>query len=218
MTKKKAVPVGEDESVQNIESRLPPLKGQKASVVEYIRELELVETRLYVWDMQRARHMEFQLLADQLLKIIGGGLGVRYDPSKPAIIDIGLGQFSTRSGLSSLHSSFLMYFIQKARSLVYHHRDVLAAENMANIIQEYLARQERPDYLHPVAEDGSLPWKARQSSSSSCATTTSNASSSTIGVQGRLKRASNTSSPEPQKSCKSLKSSQLIKASKATKS
>ncbi|KAF9286133.1 hypothetical protein BGZ88_009223 [Linnemannia elongata] len=185
--------------------------------------------------------MEFQLLADQLLKIIGGGLGVRYDPSKPAIIGIGLGQFSTRSGLSSLHSSFLMYFIQKARSLgylvvglneyytskkcpacgsfvvqvdirrfycsncqVYHHRDILAAENMANIIQEYLARQERPDYLHPVAEDGSLPWKARQSSSSSCSTTTSNASSSTIGVQGRLKRASNTSSPEPQKSFKSL--------------
>ena len=82
------------------------LKGQKASVVNYIKELELVETRLlefysgsddrynrHVWDMERARHMEFQLIADQLLKIVGGGIGLRYDPSKPALIGVGLGQF-----------------------------------------------------------------------------------------------------------------------------
>jgi hypothetical protein len=57
--------------------------------------------------------MEFQLIADQLLKIVGGGIGFRYDPSKPVLIGVGLGQFSTSSGLSSLHSSFLTYFIQK---------------------------------------------------------------------------------------------------------
>ena len=60
----------------------------------------------------------------------------------------------------------------------------MAAESMANIIQEYLVRQGRPDYLHPVAEDGSLPWKAKRddgSSSSSSTATTSNAISSTSG-------------------------------------
>ena len=123
---KKATPDGEDESVHDIETRLPPLKGQRASVVNYVKELESVETRLlefysgsdnrynrHVWDMQRARHIEFQLIADQLLKIVGGGIGLRYDPSKPALIGVGLGQFSTSSGLSSPHSSFLAYFIQK---------------------------------------------------------------------------------------------------------
>ncbi|KAK3810548.1 MAG: hypothetical protein J3R72DRAFT_78820 [Linnemannia gamsii] len=122
---KKATPDGEDESVQDIETRLPPLKGQNASIVDYVKELELVETRLlefysgndnrydrHVWDMQRARHMEFQCIADQLLKVVGGGIGLLYDPSKPALIGVGLGEFSSGSGLTSLHSSFLSYFIQ----------------------------------------------------------------------------------------------------------
>lgn len=99
---------------------------------------------------------------------------------------------------------------------VYHHRDVMAAENMANIIQEYLVRQERPDYLHPVAEDGSLPWKAKRddgSSSSSSTATASNAISST-SVQGRRKRASTTSTPEQEQPQKSSKASKASKASK----
>jgi hypothetical protein len=99
---------------------------------------------------------------------------------------------------------------------VYHHRDVLAAENMANIIQGYLAHQERLDYLHPVAEDGSLPWKAKRndgsSSNSSCSGTTSTAatagsasstaSNSTTNsanpTKGRRKRAAATSSVDEQ--------------------
>lgn len=105
---------------------------------------------------------------------------------------------------------------------VYHHRDIMAAENMANIIQEYLVRQERPNYLHPVAEDGSLPWKAKRddgSSSSSSTATTSNAINSTSGVQGRRKRASTTSTPEqeqPQMSSKLAKASKGSKGSKAS--
>jgi hypothetical protein len=42
---KKATPDGEDESVHDIETRLSPLKGQMASVVNYVKELEMVETR-----------------------------------------------------------------------------------------------------------------------------------------------------------------------------
>ncbi|KAG0303308.1 hypothetical protein BGZ97_001957 [Linnemannia gamsii] len=264
---KNVIPDGEEESVLGIEARLPPLRGQEASVVNYIKDLESVETRLlqfysggdnrydrHVWDMERARHVEFQMMADQLLKIVGGGIGVRYDPSKPALIGIGLGQFLTRSGLSSLHSSFLSYFIQKARSLgylvvglnefytskkcpgcglfvcqvdmrrfycpncrVYHHRDVMAAENMANITQGYLAHQERPDYLHPVAKDGSLPWKAKRddgsrssstsSGTTSTATTSGNTSSTASNsaansanpTKGRRKRTATTSNVDEQR-------------------
>ena len=40
----------------------------------------------------------------------------------------------------------------------YHHRDVMAAENMAKIVQEYLEKRTRPLYLQPVTQDGRYPW------------------------------------------------------------
>lgn len=30
---------------------------------------------------------------------------------------------------------------------------------MVNVMRSYVERQERPDYLHPVDEDGNYPWK-----------------------------------------------------------
>ncbi|KAG9071275.1 hypothetical protein KI688_008821 [Linnemannia hyalina] len=147
--------------------------------------------------MERARQYEYQLLADRLLGIVGGSIGRRYDPVNPVLIGVGLGKFSIRSGLSSLDSTFLSFFVQKARSLgylavglngyytskkcpycglcvaqvtfrrffcptchVYHHRDVMAAVNMANLVRGYLEKQQRPEHLQPVAPDGSLPWMA----------------------------------------------------------
>ena len=35
----------------------------------------------------------------------------------------------------------------------------MAAHNMVNILRAYVERQERPDYLQPVDEDGKYPWK-----------------------------------------------------------
>ncbi|KAF8936350.1 hypothetical protein BGZ47_009551, partial [Haplosporangium gracile] len=123
-SEKHVVPEGEKESIHAIETRLPPLKGPGASVMNYVKELELVEERLkafynghnhnykkHQWDMVRARHMEYQLLADRLLKVVEGGLGIRSNPQDPVIIGVGLGKFGTSSGLSSLHSSFWSYFI-----------------------------------------------------------------------------------------------------------
>ena len=40
------IPEGEEESAADIETRLLPLKGQSASVINYVEELGLVETRL----------------------------------------------------------------------------------------------------------------------------------------------------------------------------
>lgn len=40
----------------------------------------------------------------------------------------------------------------------YHHRDVMAAENMAMIVRERLSTQTRPLHLQPVTEDGRHPW------------------------------------------------------------
>ncbi|KAF8929937.1 hypothetical protein BGZ47_000819 [Haplosporangium gracile] len=248
-SEKKAAQEGVQETIEEIETRLPPLKGPGASIVDYVAELKEVEHRLlefyggrdqqykrHKWDMERALHYEYQLIADRLLGIVGGSVGRPRDPSNAVLIGVGLSKFNTRSGLSSLDSSFLSFFVQKARSLgyivvglneyytskkcphcglfvaqvtlrrlfcphchVYHHRDIMGAENMANIVQGYLIDQERPEYLQPVASDGSLPWKKAQAlvgfAPSPIEATTSGGSTATSSrTPGRQKRAASTSS------------------------
>ncbi|KAF8918499.1 hypothetical protein BGZ58_004848, partial [Dissophora ornata] len=122
---KEAISDGEQKSIGDIETHLPPLKGQGASVINHVRELERDEKRLlefysgsdnqynrHVWDMKRAMFNEFQLIADRLFNIVGGSIGLQRDPSNSVLIAVGLGKFSTGSGLSSLHSHFLEYFVQ----------------------------------------------------------------------------------------------------------
>ena len=127
-TEKKAIPENEEESIHSIESRLPPLRGSASSVVGYVRELQHVEGRLKAfyagddhgfqrrqWDHARARQMEYQAMAERLLSIMGGSLGRRLEDNHdddPILIGIGLGQFMSSSRLSSLHSSFLEFFIK----------------------------------------------------------------------------------------------------------
>ncbi|GJJ77517.1 putative transposase [Entomortierella parvispora] len=207
-TEKGVVTEAEPSSISDIESNLPPLRGSQSSVEEYVRKIKEVEERLstfyngrnrrfkrHTWDMKRAKHAEYQAIAERLLRIVGGTTGRHRDPNNHVIIGVGLGQFKSSSRLSSLHSSFLDYFIPLARSLGYlvvgineyytsqkcpnchnfiarvtirqlycthckhfHHRDIMAAENMAMIVRERLEKQERPLHLQPVTEDGIYPW------------------------------------------------------------
>ncbi|KAF9114686.1 hypothetical protein BGW39_003286, partial [Mortierella sp. 14UC] len=108
-TKKEVVPEGEEESISSIESRLPPLHGSASSIVDHVGELQQVEERL------KKFYMEYQAIAERLLGIVGGSLGRRLkdnDGDDAILIGIGLGQFMSNSRLSSLHSSFLEYFIK----------------------------------------------------------------------------------------------------------
>jgi hypothetical protein len=130
---KKVVPDGQEESVSDIESRLPPFRGPGASVIQYVKELEQAEQRLkafyagnkhqfrkHHWDMERAKQADYQAIAERLLGIIGGSLGRRVEDNKdksPVVIGIGLGQFNSGARLSSLHSTFLTYFIKKVCGL-----------------------------------------------------------------------------------------------------
>ncbi|KAG0277634.1 hypothetical protein BGZ96_002787 [Linnemannia gamsii] len=228
-SEKNIIPVGQDRSIADIETYLPPLRGPTSTVVNYIKELEQVEEQLkafyngpddkykkHQWDMKRAPHGEFQLIAHRLLGIVGGGLGIRSDPSKPVIIGVGLGKFGTKSGLSSLHLTFLSYFVPLvdlrrffcSHCQVYHHRVVMAAESMGNIVQGYLFDQQRPDYLHPIAPDGTMPWKQEPSSGSSTSsgtvgtssttglTSTGTAAGGSTKAKGQRKRSSTVSSLE----------------------
>jgi hypothetical protein len=124
-TEKAMIPDGETESVATIESRLPPLRGTSSSILDYMKALEEVEDRLlkfytgndhaykkHKWDMERARQAEYQVLADRLLGVVGGSIGRIKNDSVPVLIAVGLGQFKSNGRLSSVHSSFLRFFIQ----------------------------------------------------------------------------------------------------------
>ncbi|KAG0294208.1 hypothetical protein BGZ98_001851, partial [Dissophora globulifera] len=180
---KRAVPAGATQSIQEIESDLPPLRGPDASIEQYVQQLEMVE-----------RHLSnFYNGSNRLYQ--RGSIGARRDEKNMAVIGVGLGQFSSCSRLSSLHTSFQRFFVPLARSLGYivigvnefypskkcprchvfvaqrtirrlfceecgtpFHRDELAAHNMVNAVQGHLLHQKRPLYLQPVDKDGHYPW------------------------------------------------------------
>lgn len=121
---KEATPDQRSKSIAHIESELPPLRGPGANVAEYVKKLEEVEERLsefytgnknrfkkHGWDMERAKQAEYQAIATSLLGIVGGSIGRHRDPANPVLIGVGLGQFKSTGRLTSLHSSFLAYFI-----------------------------------------------------------------------------------------------------------
>ncbi|KAF9988784.1 hypothetical protein BGZ79_005084, partial [Entomortierella chlamydospora] len=126
------VPDYAEHSIADIESRMPPLRGKDASVIEYFQELEQAQDHLdafyngnnllykrHLWDAKRAKKEEFRTVANRLLNAIGGSVGRQRAQEDNVVIGIGLGQFKSSSGLTSLHETFLAYFVNLARSLNY---------------------------------------------------------------------------------------------------
>lgn len=126
---KAIVPKGAEQSIADIESSLPAARGEGASFTRFVEEFKKAEQRLdtfynskdntfkkHKWDAQRARDGEYRIITDRLLRLVGGSIGCRRKDDNKVIIGIGLGQFSTKSRLSSLHESFQSYFLQKVRA------------------------------------------------------------------------------------------------------
>lgn len=105
----------------------PCLPGRlfvRVSTVEYFQELEQVQDRLdafyngnnfqykrHSWDAKRARHEEFRTVANRLLNAVGGSIGRKRAENDKVVIGIGLGKFKSTSRLTSLHESFLGFFV-----------------------------------------------------------------------------------------------------------
>lgn len=79
---------------------------------------------------------------------------------------------------------------------IYHHRDVMAAHNMTNIVLERLEKQQRPDYLQPINADGTYPWKASPDTGSGSTSSSVATSSTTNRASRRRKRSSTVSSQD----------------------
>ncbi|KAI7817140.1 hypothetical protein BC939DRAFT_16560 [Gamsiella multidivaricata] len=120
MEEQKSIAPGDGiESINDIET----------SFASYVTELERVEEQLnefynsnnrfkkHKWGARRARDAEYRLITDRLLKLVGGSFGRKREEANKIVIGVGLGKLSTKTRLSSLHESFLSYFVQKARTL-----------------------------------------------------------------------------------------------------
>ncbi|KAI8596758.1 hypothetical protein EDD21DRAFT_238117 [Dissophora ornata] len=125
---KALVPMDATRSIADIESSMPPLRGEGASLFSYYQELETMQQQLdafyngnnnrlkkHKWDAQRAKNSEFIAITNRILKLVGGSIGCRMKEEQKVVMAVGLGQFSSSSRLSSLHEAFMAFFMQKAR-------------------------------------------------------------------------------------------------------
>ncbi|KAF9429471.1 hypothetical protein BGZ76_001241, partial [Entomortierella beljakovae] len=132
--RKKTIPTTAPEgtlSISQLETKLSPLRGENANFNNHAVDLEEAKERLdefynnkrvvarHKWDAKKARDVEYKIIADRLLKMIGGSVGRKRGKRNKAVIGVGLGQFDASCRLSSLHESFSSYFVSRARSLGY---------------------------------------------------------------------------------------------------
>jgi hypothetical protein len=111
-------------SIAQIETGLPSRHGPGANISRYVQREQEVEAELdsfygnvvlkkHKWNAQKAWVEKCRLIADRLLQLVGGSTGAKRDENNKVVIGMGLGKFSSRIRLSSLHQSFQSYFIQK---------------------------------------------------------------------------------------------------------
>jgi hypothetical protein len=86
--KKKVIPTDNSPLIANIESSLPPFRGESISFDKHIDALEKVKDKLdtfyngnnmlvarHQWDSARARDHEYHTITNRLLRMVGGDIG-----------------------------------------------------------------------------------------------------------------------------------------------
>ncbi|KAF8916938.1 hypothetical protein BGZ58_005189, partial [Dissophora ornata] len=117
-------------TIENIESTLPPLKGEGASFCEYVKARCVSEGDLddfynntnfwkHRWDANVCRKEEFYKVAEGLLNMIGGSVGRPKMPHQHVVIAVGLAKFTATQGPPSLNGTFQAFFVNLAGSLGY---------------------------------------------------------------------------------------------------
>ncbi|TPX41600.1 hypothetical protein SeLEV6574_g06010 [Synchytrium endobioticum] len=114
------------------------------------------------WDAAKAKQGEMDRALEGLVRKVGEIMGNKLPDNKKVTVAIGLGEFETKN---SRHIGFTRYLIRKLKPLGYTivgvdesytsqkcpccGGDVLAAENMVNILLSFLDTGQRPEYLLP---------------------------------------------------------------------
>ncbi|KAF9958693.1 hypothetical protein BGZ70_009115 [Mortierella alpina] len=113
------------ESIGSIESNIPSMSGKDADFDELTTYLTKHHIQLHefygrryqkhLWDSRRAKETEYAAAAEQLLQMVGGTIGEKRRSDNYVLFGIGLGQFSSTSGLTSLHGTFGTYLVKLLR-------------------------------------------------------------------------------------------------------
>lgn len=109
-------------AIHDLESALPPLKGEGASFCEYVATRRAFESDLYgfynktnfwkhKWDADVCKKEEFYKVAEGLLNMVGGSVGRPRMPHQHIVIAIGLAKFSAIHGPPALNGSFEAFFV-----------------------------------------------------------------------------------------------------------
>ncbi|KAF8918007.1 hypothetical protein BGZ58_004967, partial [Dissophora ornata] len=90
LEQRRGMPVDGSRSIYNIESNLPHLRGSVANIKDYVETLQLQDTGMHLdefygnvvlkkhkWNARKARDEEYRLIADRLLKLVGGSTGAK---------------------------------------------------------------------------------------------------------------------------------------------
>ncbi|KAF8916557.1 hypothetical protein BGZ58_005260, partial [Dissophora ornata] len=97
---KSIVPGDGMRSISDIETGLPPLRGEGACLAEYVEQFEAVKGQLdafyngnkrfkkHKWDARRARDAEYRLITDRLLNLVGGSIGRKRDEANKVVIGV----------------------------------------------------------------------------------------------------------------------------------
>ncbi|KAF9130429.1 hypothetical protein BGX30_013492 [Mortierella sp. GBA39] len=109
-------------TIQDLESALPPLKGEGASFCEYVAARQGFEGDMndfynntnywkHQWDANVCRKEEFYKVAEGLLNMIGGSVERPRLPHQLVVIAIGLAKFTAVNGPPSLDGTFQAFFV-----------------------------------------------------------------------------------------------------------
>ncbi|KAG0280702.1 hypothetical protein BGZ95_009085 [Linnemannia exigua] len=175
-------------TIQDIETALPPLKGEGASFCKYIAARRASEDDLdnfynntnywkHKWDANVCRKEEFYKVAEGLLNMIGGSVGRPKEPHQHVVIAIGLAKFTAAHGPPSLDGTLVRWATWSsgsANTIPRNHaqtrtlycktckrlrqRDVMASDNMNAAVRNHLVDQQRPLYLQPKRQNGTYAW------------------------------------------------------------
>ncbi|KAI8602095.1 hypothetical protein EDD21DRAFT_87667 [Dissophora ornata] len=126
LEQRKGMLVDDSRSISSIESNLSHLRGSVANIKDYVETLQLQDTGMHLdefygnvvlkkhkWNARKARDEEYRLIANRLLKLVGGSTGAKRAEGNKVVIGVGLGKFSTKTRLFFLHDSFQSFFVQK---------------------------------------------------------------------------------------------------------
>ncbi|TPX45719.1 hypothetical protein SeLEV6574_g03716 [Synchytrium endobioticum] len=95
------------------------------------------------WHADKGKRGELDRLQEGVVNLVDESTGHKLCDDKKVIVAIGMGDFSTT----------------KSRHVI---RDVMAADNMFNIVRGYLEHDERPAYLKPPSKDKNTASKRKE--------------------------------------------------------